>query len=118
MSAVQGFDGIVGKSDALIYVLRRVEQVAKTDDTVLLLGETGVGQEVVAGRIHARTGRAEGPYGTVNCAALPEALVESELFGHEKGAFTGADRRRIGRFERADRGTILLDEVGELPPGT
>jgi PAS domain S-box-containing protein len=118
ISEVKGFEEIVGKSDALKYVLTRVEQVAKTDATVLLQGETGVGKELVAGAIHERSSRSNGPYVKVNCATLPEALVESELFGHEKGAFTGADRQRKGRFELADLGTILLDEVGELPLGT
>jgi PAS domain S-box-containing protein len=118
ISAVKGFDEIVGESDALKYVLNRVEQVAKTDATVLLLGETGVGKELIARAIHLRSSRSNGPLVKVNCAALPEALVESELFGHEKGAFTGADRQRKGRFELADGGTILLDEVGELPAGT
>ena len=118
ISEVKGFDEIVGKSDALKYVLTRVEQVAKTDATVLLQGETGVGKELIARAIHERSSRSHGPHVKVNCATLPDALVESELFGHEKGAFTGADRQRKGRFELADGGTILLDEVGELPPGT
>jgi PAS domain S-box-containing protein len=118
ISEVKGFEEIVGKSDALRYVLTRVEQVAKTDATVLLQGETGVGKELVAGAIHEKSSRSNGPYVKVNCATLPEALVESELFGHEKGAFTGADRLRKGRFELADGGTILLDEVGELLLGT
>ena len=118
ISEVKGFDQIVGKSDALKYVLNRVEQVAQTDATVLLQGETGVGKELIASAIHEKSSRSNGPYVKVNCATLPEALVESELFGHEKGAFTGADRQRKGRFELADGGTILLDEVGELPPGT
>ncbi|MGN6734916.1 MAG: sigma 54-interacting transcriptional regulator [Candidatus Binatia bacterium] len=118
ISEVKGFEEIVGKSDALRYVLTRVEQVAKTDATVLLQGETGVGKELVARAIHEKSSRCDGPYVKVNCATLPEGLVESELFGHEKGAFTGADRQRKGRFELADRGTILLDEVGELPLGT
>ena len=115
---VKGFDEIVGKSDALRYVLTRVEQVAKTDATVLLQGETGVGKELIARAIHERSSRSNGPQVKVNCATLPEALVESELFGHERGAFTGADRQRKGRFELADGGTILLDEVAELPLGT
>ncbi len=118
ISEVKGFDEIVGKSDALKYVLTRVEQVAKTDATVLLQGETGVGKELIASAIHEKSSRSNGPHITVNCATLPEALVESELFGHEKGAFTGAERQRKGRFELADGGTILLDEVGELPMGT
>jgi PAS domain S-box-containing protein len=115
---VKGFDEIVGKSDALKYVLTRVEQVAQTDTTVLLLGETGVGKELIAQAIHEKSARANRPLIKVNCATLPEALVESELFGHERGSFTGADRQRKGRFELADGGTILLDEVGELAAGT
>ena len=118
ISEVKGFDEIVGKSDVLKYVLSRVEHVAKTDATVLLQGETGVGKELIARAIHEKSSRSNEPYVKVNCATLPEALVESELFGHERGAFTGADRQRKGRFELADRGTILLDEVGELPLGT
>jgi len=118
ISEVKGFEEIVGKSDALKYVLTRVDQVAKTDATVLLQGETGVGKELIARAIHERSSRSAAPYIKVNCATLPEALVESELFGHERGAFTGADRQRKGRFELADGGTILLDEAGELPPGT
>src|SRR5215475_10371653 len=118
ISEVKGFEQIVGKSDVLKYVLTRVEQVAKTDATVLLQGETGVGKELIARAIHEKSSRSDGPHVKVNCATLPEALVESELFGHEKGAFTGADRQRKGRFELADGGTILLDEVGELPTGT
>ena len=118
ISEVKGFEQIVGKSDALKYVLTRMEQVAKTDATVLLQGETGVGKELVARAIHEKSSRCNGPYVKVNCATLPEGLVESELFGHERGAFTAADRQRKGRFELADRGTILLDEVGELPLGT
>jgi PAS domain S-box-containing protein len=118
ISEVKGFDEIIGKSDALKYVLTRIEQVAKTDSTVLLQGETGVGKELIARAIHEKSSRPNGPHVKVNCATLPEALVESELFGHEKGAFTGADRQRKGRFELADGGTILLDEVGELPAGT
>ena len=118
MSEVKGFDEIIGKSDALRYVLMRVEQVAETDATVLLQGETGVGKELVARAIHEKSSRSDKSLVKVNCATLPEALVESELFGHERGAFTGADRQRKGRFELADGGTILLDEVGELAAGT
>jgi PAS domain S-box-containing protein len=107
-------DEIVGKSAVLREVLFQVEQVAPTDSTVLLLGETGVGKELVARAIHARSHREDQPLITVNCAALPSSLIESELFGHEKGAFTGAVGRKIGRFEVADGGTILLDEIGDL----
>ncbi len=108
-------DDLVGKSHAFRTVLRQMEQVAGTDATVLLLGETGTGKGLVARRIHEMSGRHERPMVTVNCAALPATLIESELFGHEKGAFTGATSRKIGRFELADGGTIFLDEVGDLP---
>ena len=106
---------IVGQSAALIDVVRAVEQVADVDLTVLLLGETGTGKELVARALHERSIRAARPFIPVNCAALPETLVESELFGHERGAFTGAVARKSGRFEQAHRGTIFLDEVGDLP---
>jgi len=106
---------IVGESKALQGVLVRVGQVAPTDATVLILGETGVGKELVAKAIHERSARREATFVRVNCAALPATLIESELFGHEKGAFTGATARKLGRFELADGGTIFLDEIGELP---
>jgi PAS domain S-box-containing protein len=109
------YEDIVGNSDALLYVLHRVERVAGSDATVLIQGESGVGKELVARTIHQRSRRATRPFTAVNCAAMAPTLVESELFGHEKGAFTGADRRRRGCFERADGGTLFLDEVGELP---
>jgi transcriptional regulator with GAF, ATPase, and Fis domain len=111
----EGFENIVGESSALRSVLFQAEQVAHTDTMVLLLGETGTGKELVAKAIHARSGRRSRALVTVNCAALPPTLIESELFGHEKGAFTGATARKIGRFELADRSTLFLDEVGELP---
>ncbi|MFV0438440.1 MAG: sigma 54-interacting transcriptional regulator [Desulfopila sp.] len=104
----------IGASEAMRNVLKRVDQVAKTDTTVLILGETGTGKELLAQAIHNQSLRRERPMITVNCAALPVNLVESELFGHEKGAFTGAHSRRIGRFELADTSTIFLDEIGEL----
>jgi transcriptional regulator with GAF, ATPase, and Fis domain len=113
--ATSGFEGIVWRSDALSGVLYQIEQVAKTDSTVLLLGETGTGKELMARAVHSRSARADRPLVTVNCAALPASLIESELFGHEKGAFTGAVTKRIGRFELAHRGTIFLDEIGDLP---
>ena len=108
-------DEIIGMSGALQAVMKHVEVVAPTDSTVLVLGETGTGKELMARAIHARSPRSEGPFIKLNCAAIPEHLVESELFGHEKGAFTGALERRLGRFELADGGTLFLDEIGELP---
>jgi formate hydrogenlyase transcriptional activator len=110
------FEEIVGSSPALQRVLAQVAKVAQTDSTVLILGETGTGKELVARAIHKRSRRAGGAFIRVNCAAIPPSLVASELFGYEKGAFTGALQRRLGRFEAADGGTIFLDEVGELPP--
>jgi transcriptional regulator with GAF, ATPase, and Fis domain len=99
-------------------VLSRIAKVAPTDSTVLITGETGTGKELVARAVHKQSRRSGSPFVTVNCAALPPTLVSSELFGHEKGAFTGAMQRRLGRFEMADGGTIFLDEVGELLPDT
>ena len=109
------FEGIIGQSDVLRYVLSRVQQVAPTSSTVLLQGETGVGKELVAHAIHNLSPRRARPLVKLNCAALPPSLVESELFGHEKGAFTGAVAQRKGRFEVADGSTLFLDEIGELP---
>ena len=108
-------NGMVGKSLSFKTVLKQIEQVAKTDSTVLIEGETGTGKEVVARAIHERSNRSDKPLIKLNCGALPENLVESELFGHERGSFTGAAGRRIGRFELADGGTIFLDEIGEMP---
>jgi len=112
------FEEIVGTSPALTSVLSRISKVAPSDSTVLITGETGTGKELVARAIHRRSQRSSRPFVSVNCAAVPRDLVASELFGHEKGAFTGAMQRRIGRFELADGGTIFLDEVGELPAET
>jgi formate hydrogenlyase transcriptional activator len=112
------FEEIVGHSPAIRAVLGRVAKVAPTDSTVLITGETGTGKELVARAIHKRSGRSERAFVSVNCAAIPQALIGSELFGHEKGAFTGALQRRLGRFELAEGGTLFLDEVGELPPET
>ena len=106
---------IIGQSDGIKYVLYRAEQVAPSDTTVLILGETGTGKELIAFAIHDMSPRKERPLITVNCATLPGNLIESELFGREKGAFTGADTRQIGRFEIAHGSTICLDEIGELP---
>jgi formate hydrogenlyase transcriptional activator len=110
------FDEIVGQSAALNSVLDQVRLVALTDSTVLILGETGTGKELIARAIHSASARRNRPLIKVNCATLPDGLIESELFGHEKGAFTGATDKRIGRFELANSGTIFLDEIGELPP--
>jgi len=112
------FTELVGNSPPLLALLRQVEQVAPTDSTVLVSGETGTGKELIARAIHGRSGRRDRALVKVNCSAISAGLVESELFGHIKGAFTGAIERRIGRFELADGGTIFLDEVGELPPET
>jgi len=109
------FDHILGQSDGLKYVLYRAEQVAPTNTTVLILGETGTGKELIAAAIHNLSPRKDRPLITVNCAALPTNLIESELFGREKGAFTGADTRQVGRFEIANGSTLCLDEIGELP---
>lgn len=109
------FGDIIGKSDAISYVFFRVEQVAPQDATVLLLGETGTGKGLIARAIHSRSARKNRPMITVNCTALPENLIESELFGREKGAFTGANAQQMGRFELANNGTIFLDEIGEMP---
>ncbi|MDR1126286.1 MAG: sigma-54 dependent transcriptional regulator [Deltaproteobacteria bacterium] len=115
----QGADAagqIVGQSPALRQLMEMVRAIAPSEATVLVNGESGTGKELVARLIHSGSGRAKGPYVAVNCAALSETLLESELFGHEKGAFTGAEKRREGRFMAADRGTIFLDEIGEMPP--
>ena len=109
-------DEIVGADFGLRGVMRQVRQVEATESPVLLTGETGVGKDVIANAIHAGSPRRDGPFIPVNCGAIPEALIDSELFGHEKGAFTGAVSRKRGRFERAHKGTILLDEIGEMPP--
>src|SRR5438132_3331814 len=112
------FEEIVGSSDALRTVLNHITKVAPSDSTVLIQGETGAGKELVARAIHNRSRRASRAFIRVNCAAIPQSLIASELFGHEKGAFTGAQQRRLGRFESADGGTIFLDEVGEIPQET
>ena len=109
-------DEIIGRDSGLSDVVEMVQQVAPLTSQVLLLGETGTGKEVIANAIHYSSPRANGPFIKVNCGAIPETLIDSELFGHEKGAFTGAHEKKRGRFERADKGTIFLDEIGELPP--
>ncbi len=108
-------DEMIGQSNALKYVLFKIKQVARTDSSVLILGETGTGKELVARAIHEQSKRKDRPLVRVNCAALSASLIESELFGHEKGAFTGASGRKIGRFELANGATLFLDEIGELP---
>jgi formate hydrogenlyase transcriptional activator len=108
-------ENIVGQSPAMKSVLAQVDQVANTESTVLILGETGVGKDLLAREIHRRSFRRDKPYIQVNCSVLPESIIQSELFGHEKGSFTGAIHRRIGRFELADEGTLFLDEIGDLP---
>jgi formate hydrogenlyase transcriptional activator len=109
------FDQIIGQSAALEAVLKKAELVAPTASTVLIQGETGTGKELIAKAIHNISPRYDRPFVKVNCAAIPLDLLESELFGHERGAFTGAISQKIGRFELADKGTLLLDEVGDIP---
>jgi formate hydrogenlyase transcriptional activator len=114
-SRAHRFEQIIGGSPALEAVLRKVELVAPTDSTVLVLGETGTGKELIARAIHNLSSRCGRPFITLNCAAIPFDLLESELFGHEKGAFTGAIVQKVGRFELANRGTLFLDEIGDIP---
>jgi transcriptional regulator with GAF, ATPase, and Fis domain len=118
IQAEHNFKEIVGASAGMLKVLENVQRVAPTDATVLIWGETGTGKELIARAIHSASRRADKPFIKVNCAALPAGLIESELFGHERGAFSGAIQRRIGRFELANGGTIFLDEVGEIPLDT
>ncbi len=110
------FGGIMGKNDRMRAVLEKIKLVAVTDSTILIVGESGTGKELVANAIHHNSGRRGHPFIKVSCAALPETLLEAELFGHEKGAFTGAHRQRLGRFELAHKGTLFLDEIGEISP--
>jgi transcriptional regulator with GAF, ATPase, and Fis domain len=112
------FEEIVGNSHILRNLLSRVFKVAPTDSSVLITGGTGTGKELIARAIHKRSRRSSRTFVSVNCAAIPRDLIASELFGHEKGAFTGATQRRLGRFELAEGGTVFLDEVGELPAET
>jgi len=118
VSETSMFEEIVGSSEPLRRVLMLVSKVARSDSTVLITGETGTGKELIARAIHKRSARASRPFVSVNCGAIPQSLVASELFGHERGAFTGALQRHLGKFELADGGTIFLDEVGELPQET
>src|SRR6201981_4147496 len=116
VSEQRRFEQVIGKSSALEAVLEQVERVAPTDSTVLIQGETGTGKELIARAIHNLSMRCGRPFIKLNCAAIPFDLLESELFGHERGAFTGAIAQKIGRFELADKGTLFLDEVGDIPP--
>ena len=111
-------DNIIGQSESMNKVYQMVEKVAPRDATVLIRGESGTGKELIAQAIHQKSRRADGPFIGVNCAALTETLLESELFGHEKGSFTGADKQKLGRFELATNGTIFLDEIGDVSPAT
>ncbi len=116
VSCERRFEQVIGNSPALEAVLQQVERVAPTDSTVLIEGETGTGKELIAHAIHNISLRCGRPFIRLNCAAIPLDLLESELFGHEKGAFTGAIAQKVGRFELADKGTLFLDEVGDIPP--
>ena len=118
MDAISGFEGIVGTSPALQAVLSRAAKVAPADSTVMITGATGTGKELIARAIHHRSDRSTGPFIKVNCAAIPQSLIAAELFGHERGAFTGASQKKLGRFELAKGGTLFLDEIGELPAET
>ena len=110
------FENIIGQSDRMQEVFKTVEQVSRSNATIMLRGESGTGKELIAQAVHYNSPRRDGPFIKLNCAALPETLLESELFGHEKGAFTGADKRKPGRFELASGGTLFLDEIGDIPP--
>jgi formate hydrogenlyase transcriptional activator len=116
LSSEDNLEGIFGRSAAISALCKNIEVVAPTGSTALILGETGTGKELIARAIHNLSPRRDRPFIKVNCAAIPSGLIESELFGHERGAFTGAISRRIGRFEMADSGTLFLDEIGDIPP--
>jgi len=112
------FEGLIGNSPAYLSVVKKASLAAKSDETVLIRGATGTGKELLAKGIHYKSSRKNKPFIALNCSTMPETLVESELFGHEKGAFTGADKQRKGKFELADNGTLFLDEVGDMPVST
>jgi DNA-binding NtrC family response regulator len=114
----EGRDALVGNSRLMQSIYKEIGRIASVPVNVLIRGETGTGKELIARAIYQHSGRAQAPFIAINCAAIPETLLESELFGHERGAFTGAEVRRIGRFEQADHGTIFLDEIGDMTPGT
>src|SRR5439155_11294133 len=116
-SRATGFEELVGSNPAFVRSLEAAQRVAPTDLTVLIEGESGTGKELLAQAIHRRSARKDGPLVAVNCAAIPEGLLESELFGHERCAFTGAIRTRVGRLELASGGTLFLDEIRDMPPG-
>src|SRR5690606_15060478 len=111
----KSMEGVIGESDELLEVYEVVDRVADTTCTVLITGESGTGKELVARAVHKASARSNGPFVAINCGAIPEALLESELFGHARGAFTGAHTSKVGRLGMADKGTLFLDEVGELP---
>ena len=114
--APEGFEGIIGRHPSMLAIFEMIRRVARTDATVLITGESGTGKELVAAALHRLSGRAHGRFVPVHCGAIPEDLLESEMFGHERGAFTGAVASRVGRFKLADSGTIFLDEIGEMRP--
>jgi DNA-binding NtrC family response regulator len=116
LRSVDGSSAIIGRSPAMVRLLESLDTIAHSDAAVLIVGESGTGKELIARELHDRSPRAKGPFVAVNCAALPDTLLEAELFGHERGAFTGAVRRREGRFKLADGGTLLLDEIAEISP--
>src|SRR5690606_38753808 len=112
---VDGFNGMLGTGERMQTIFQNIRKVATSEAPALILGESGTGKEMTARAIHERSSRRNGPFVAINCSAIPESLIESELFGHEKGAFTGAHAQRKGRIESAEGGTLFLDEIGEIP---